>query len=123
MWVPVVLLLLRPLPVLLDLDDQRLEPVGKELPGEDLALVEGSEELVEALEDGRPVHRHHVELAVEAPEKGLHRLVVDRSKVDSCTLGYLVIKNDNAILKEDLIDLRTDVIHAGDEMTKGVSET
>ena len=102
MWVPVVLLLLRPLPVIFDLHDQRLEPVGKELPGEDLALVEGGEELVEALEDGRPVHRHHVELAVEAPEKGLHRLVVDRSKVDSCTLGYLVIKNNMTM--QDLID-------------------
>ena len=99
---PVVLILLDALPELLDLQDQRLKPIGEELPGEDLALVEGGEELVEALEDGRPVHRHHVELAVEAPEKGLHRLVVDRSKVDSCTLGYLVIKNEMTM--QDLID-------------------
>ena len=86
MWVPVVLLLLRPLPVLLDLDDQRLEPVGKELPGEDLALVEGGEELVEALEDGRPVHRHHVELAVEAPQQCLDCLVMDCAQIDCGTL-------------------------------------
>ena len=99
----VVLLLFGSLPVFLDLQDQRLKPVGKELPGEDLALVESGEELVEALQDGRPVHGHHVELAVEAPEKGLHRLVVDRSKVDSCTLGYLVIKNNMTM--QDLIDL------------------
>ena len=94
----IVLLLFCSLPVFLDLHDQRLKSIGKELPGEDLALVEGGEELVEALEDGRPVHRHHVELAVEAPQQGLHRLVVDRSKVDSCTLGYLVIKNNMTML-------------------------
>ena len=63
----IVLLLFRSLPVFLDLHDQRLKPIGKELPGEDLALVESGEELVEALEDGRPVHGHHVKLAVEAP--------------------------------------------------------
>ena len=86
MWVPVVLLLLRPLPVLLDLDDQRLEPVGKELPGEDLALVEGGEELVQALQDGRPVHGHHVELAVEAPQQCLDCLVMNCAQIDSGTL-------------------------------------
>ena len=63
----IVLLLFCSLPVFLDLHDQRLKPIGKELPGEDLALVESGEELVEALEDGRPVHGHHVELAVKAP--------------------------------------------------------
>ena len=88
----VVLLLFGSLPVFLDLQDQRLKPVGKELPGEDLALVESGEELVEALQDGRPVQGHHVELAVEAPQQGLDSLVMDCAKVDRCTLGHLGIK-------------------------------
>ena len=89
---PVVLILLDPLPELLDLQDQRLKPIGEELPGEDLALVESGEELVEALQDGRPVQGHHVKLAVQAPQQGLDCLVMDCAKVDSCTLGHLGIK-------------------------------
>ena len=90
---PVVLVLLDPLPELLDLQDQRLKPIGEELPGEDLALVEGGEELVQALQDRRPVHRDHVELAVQAPEQGLDRLVVDCPQVDGGTLGDLHYKD------------------------------
>ena len=89
----IVLLLFCSLPVFLDLHDQRLKSIGKELPGEDLALVEGGEELVQALQDRRPVHRDHVELAVQAPEQGLDRLVVDCPQVDGGTLGDLYVKD------------------------------
>ena len=89
----IVLLLFCSLPVFLDLHDQRLKSIGKELPGEDLALVEGGEELVQALQDRRPVHRDHVELAVQAPQQGLDRLVVDCPQVDGGTLGDLYVKD------------------------------
>ena len=82
----IVLLLLCFLPVFLYLQDQRIKPIGKELPGQDLPLVEGGEELVQALQDGRPVHGHHVELAVEAPQQCLDCLVMDRAQVDCGTL-------------------------------------
>lgn len=82
----IVLLLLCSLPVFLDLHDQRLKPIGKELPGQDLPLVKGGEELVQTLQNGRPVHWHHVELAVQAPQQCLNRLVMDRAQVDSGTL-------------------------------------
>ena len=95
---PVVLVLLDPLPELLDLQDQRLKSICEELPGEDLALVEGGEELVQTLQDGRPVHGHHVELAVEAPQQCLDCLVMDCAQVDSCTLGHLIL-NQNVRLK------------------------
>ena len=94
----IVLLLFCSLPVFLDLHDQRLKSIGKELPGEDLALVEGGEELVQTLQDGRPVQGHHVELAVEAPQQRLDRLVMDCAQVDSCALGHLVL-NQNVRLK------------------------
>ena len=82
----IVLLLLCSLPIFLYLHDQRLKPIGKELPGQDLPLVEGGEELVQTLQDGRPVHGHHVELAVEAPQQCLDCLVMDCAQVDSGTL-------------------------------------
>ena len=64
-------------------------PVGEELPGEDLPLVQSVEELEEALEDVGPVDGHHVELAVEAPEERLDGPVVDSAQVDGGPLGHL----------------------------------
>ena len=88
----IVLLLFGPLPIFLDLHDQRLKSIGKELPREDLALVKGGEQLVQTLQNGRSVHGHHVKLAVKAPQQCLDCLVMNCAKVNSCALGHLVIK-------------------------------
>ena len=82
----IVLLLFCSFPVFLDIHDERLKPIGKELPGEDLPLVESGEELVQTLQYGWPVHGHHVELAVKAPQQCLDCLVMDCAQVDSRTL-------------------------------------
>ena len=87
----IILLLFCSFSVFFDIHDERLKPIGKELPGEDLPLVESGEELVQTLQDGRPVHGHHVELTVEAPQQCLDCLVMDRAQVDSGTLRNLKI--------------------------------
>ena len=76
-----------------------LLPVSKKLPCQDLSFIQSGEDLEETLDNVRPVDRHHVELAVDAPEQGLDGAVVHRAEVHCGTLGHLG-QDDGAMVGE-----------------------